>query len=517
MRLGIDVGGTNTDAVIIDDSGNIKAWSKQLTTSNLGETIYETAKIVLNEANVKPESMKGVFLGTTHVLNELYYPKNLAKTALIRLTKKPSKIKPGLFWPSHLSKYIIKEFHLETKYDFTRQIPHYDEIDHESVFKMIKELEKAKVESVCIVGAFSSFYEDEENNLKKVIASHMPSLSVTVSNEIGSIGFLDRENASLLNSMLSFVMKDALSSINDIFKNLGLHCPYWITQNDGSLMKVEEAIKLPIFTIGSGITNSLRGASKLTGLKNFIGIDVGGSTIDIGMVSHGHPQTEEGPVKVLDIPVNVRLPKVHSLSTGGGNLVNTHNGDLLIEDTIASDITKDGLAWGGELWTISDSFLKIFPHSFKDKHIKYENLEGISTEDCLKVVNTVSSRIREKIRQLQPKDQYVPLVLVGGGSPLLLNNIFTKFDKAIQPVGYQICNAVGACYAPLSSSLDKVFWLNDRTKEEIVEREKERVITELIHKGAKPETIKINRVEEFPFDYLKGEMFRLKIMAFGDL
>lgn len=166
MRLGIDVGGTNTDAVIIDESDNIKGWSKQLTTSNLGETIYKTAKVLLNEANVKSESIKGVFLGTTHVLNELYYPKNLAKTALIRLTKKPSKIKPGLFWPSHLSKYIIKEFHLETRYDFTRQIPHY-EIDYESVLKIMKEIEKAKVDAVCIVGAFSSFYEDEENNLKK--------------------------------------------------------------------------------------------------------------------------------------------------------------------------------------------------------------------------------------------------------------------------------------------------------------------------------------------------------------
>lgn len=517
MRLGIDVGGTNTDAVIVNADGKLLSWAKQLTSEDIVTAIYQAADTALKEANISPKKISGVFLGTTHVLNALYHPGQLAKTALIRIVKHPSAIVPGLYWPEHLKAYIKKVYQLRTNYSYTGKLKNEASLIDVQLKEMLAEIESEGIESICIVGAFSPLYESEELEIKRRIKNIYPDLPITMSHEIGSTGFLERENASLLNAVLSLVIREAMLSVTEVFKRLKLECPYWLTQNDGSLMEINEAMNFPILTIGSGVTNSLRGAAKLSQLDRCIVVDVGGSTIDIGRMMNGQPEATSGPSTILDIPVNVRMPKTESLAYGGGSLISNKRDVIKIEATIASDIEREGMAWGGKSWTLTDSFLKVFSESFKDEKIELVLLDKLSADDCYKVIHTVSKELKDRIARLQLRNEELPVVVVGGGSPMLVGNIFSKYDKVAHPAGYHICNALGACFAPLSAEIDKVFWLHHKTKEEIITQAKEMIIAELLSKGASENSIRISAVEEFPFDYLKGEVIRLRIKGLGEM
>ncbi|PLR79937.1 hydantoinase/oxoprolinase [Bacillus canaveralius] len=517
MKLGIDVGGTNTDAVIVRNDGKLLSWSKHLTTKDIITGIELAAKEVLKEANIRPQQIDGIFVGTTHVLNALYHLVNLSNTALIRIIKHPSLIEPAVEWPDGLKKYLAKVYHFESSYDYTGKTNSRSTTNSDAFKQLFRDLKEMNIESICIVGAYSPLYASEELELRNYIKESFPEIPITMSHKIGSTGFIERENATLLNAIVSKVIRQAMLDLSTVFRKLSLECPCWLTQNDGSLMEIQEAIDYPILTIGSGVTNSLRGASILSGLDRCIVVDVGGSTIDIGKILNSQPEVSIGSTSILGIAVNMRVPKMYSLPYGGGSLISIEDESVRIKDTIASDIEQHGISWGGNTWTLTDSFLKVYPDSFSDKKITLTGLAKLSEDDCQKVINTVTREIKKKIARLQQSNEALSIVLVGGGSSLLVNRLFGKYQKVFHPVGFHICNAVGACFAPLSAQVDKVFWLRDKTKQEIIDEEKEQLIQQLLRKGATRDTIQVVSIEEFPFDYLKGEVLRIRLKALGEL
>ncbi|WP_409304879.1 hydantoinase/oxoprolinase N-terminal domain-containing protein [Peribacillus sp. SCS-155] len=517
MKLGIDVGGTNTDAVIVRNNGKLLSWSKHLTTADITSGIGAAAKEVLQDANISPEQIEGVFVGTTHVLNALYQPVNLSKTALIRITNRPSLIKPAVDWPEDLKKYLSSIYHFQSSYDYTGRKNGPLIMDSHDFNNLLYGIKEGNIESICIVGAYSPLYDAEEQEVKKQIEAYFPAIPITMSHHIGSTGFIERENAALLNAILSKVMRQAMIDLSSVFERLSLNCPCWITQNDGSLMEIQEAIDYPVLTIGSGITNSFRGASILSDIARCIVVDVGGSTVDIGKVVDGQPEVSVSSTSFLDIAVNMRVPKLSSLPFGGGSLISVEQELVHIKETIANDIERYGISWGGSTWTLTDSFLKVYPESFSDDKINLKGLENLSEADCRKVIKKVMMEIKTKIARFQPNNEMLPIVLVGGGSPLILNRLFGKYQKIIHPAGYLICNAVGACFAPLSAQVDKVFWLKDKTKQQIIDEQTEQLIQQLIQKGANRESIRLASIEEYPFDYMKGEVLRIRLKVLGDL
>jgi N-methylhydantoinase A/oxoprolinase/acetone carboxylase beta subunit len=512
MKLGIDVGGTNTDAVIVGSDGRLLSWKKQLTSKDIISGIELVAKEVISEAGLAPDQIDGVFVGTTHVQNALYHPVQLSKTAVIRIMKKSSLLKPALFWPEHLKKYVGKVYHFTSFCDDTNKLAASGEMD-----KLYKNIQEDNIESICIVGVNSPLFDTEERYLRAGLKKQFPEMPITMSHELGSMGFVERENAALLNAIFSKVIRQAMMDLTDLFKNLSLQCPCWLTQNDGSLIKLQDAMEYPILTIGSGATNSFRGASILSGLLDCIVVDFGGSTIEIGKIRNGQPESAVGSTSFINIDVNMRVPKMYSLPYGGGSLVSLNNETVQIKETIASDLEHQGISWGGDSWTVTDSFFKMDPDLLSNEKMTLSGLQKITYEDCQKVVKKVTQDIKEKITRLELNSEGLPVVLVGGGSTLIVNRLFGKYKRVYHPSGHHISNAIGACYAPLSAQTDKVFWLKNQTKEEIIELEKEKLFQQLFLKGAKEESIKVVSIEEFPFDYFKGEVLRIRIKALGEL
>lgn len=516
MKLGIDVGGTNTDAVILSTEGDLLGASKHLTTPDILTGIYIAVQKVLKVAEVSPKCIKGIFLGTTHGLNALQYSQGLARTALVRVCRSSSKVKPMVGWPRDLQQYVKMVTHISGGHDWDGS--RFDssqksgEIEH-----IVHELIRHDIESVAVISTFSPIYQEEERWLKDTIQKALPNVHVTMSYHLSSIGFIERENTTLLNVMLSKVFQQAMVGLESMFRSLAFECPFWFIQNDGCLMSLEDAFQYPVLTLDSGVTNSMRGAAKLTGLKHCIVVDMGGSTTEIGRVTNGEPEYAITPSKVKKIKVSARLPRKVSLAMGGGSVIEGEGGESRIGSSIAHDIEHQALSWGGKTWTLTDAFLKIYPDSLNHKNIQKQRLQHLSDINCKQVIREFTDEIKEHIEHMQPNKENLPIVLVGGGSPLLMNHFISKYETYLHPLGYQYSNALGACYAPVSGQVDRVFWLGERKKEDIIEEITASIFQEVEEKGAKKESIQLATMEEFPFTYLKGEVIRLRMKAIGKL
>src|SRR5205814_7429398 len=125
----------------------------------------------------------------------------------------------------------------------------------------------------------------------------------------------------ILNACLSSLAERTVAAIGEALRALALDAPLYLSQNDGTLMSAEFARRYPVLTFASGPTNSMRGAAYLSGLKDAIVVDVGGTTSDGGMLVGGFPREASFEVSVGGVRTNFRMPDVVSVGLGGGSIV----------------------------------------------------------------------------------------------------------------------------------------------------------------------------------------------------
>ena len=104
-------------------------------------------------------------------------------------------------------------------------------------------------------------------------------------------------------------------------QELKITAPFFISQNDGTLMVPEHVERYPVLTFASGPTNSMRGAALLAGLKEAMVVDIGGTTSDVGMLIHGFPREAAVSVDIGGVRTNFRMPDVLAIGLGGGSLM----------------------------------------------------------------------------------------------------------------------------------------------------------------------------------------------------
>lgn len=103
------------------------------------------------------------------------------------------------------------------------------------------------------------------------------------------------------------------------------HAKIFLSQNDGTLVNARFAMENPVYTFSSGPTNSLRGASLLTQVKNGIVIDIGGTTTDVSALVSGFPRPASAYVKIGGVRTKIRMPDTISVPLGGGSIVKFDN------------------------------------------------------------------------------------------------------------------------------------------------------------------------------------------------
>jgi N-methylhydantoinase A/oxoprolinase/acetone carboxylase beta subunit len=510
LRIGIDVGGTNTDAVLMDDL-TVVSKIKTPTTEDVTSGITTALKHVLESSGTSTNAVAAVMIGTTHFTNAVVERRRLTKTATIRLgLPATAALPPMIDWPDDLREVIDGSVHLvHGGYEFDgREISKFDA---EEIRGVAEKIAANGVSAVAISSVFSPVNPDMEERAAEIVNNVIPGAEVTRSAEIGRIGLLERENAAILNSCLRTLAVETVTAFRRAIAEMGITAPLYLTQNDGTLMSADFAEQYPVLTFASGPTNSMRGAAFLSGLKDAMVVDVGGTTSDVGALTHGFPREASVAVDIGGVRTNFRMPDVYSFGLGGGTIVEPD--PLKIgPQSVGFRITQKALVFGGDTLTTTDIAVAAGISDIGDPAL-VKHLDSKLVKAALDRIHDMSETA---VDRMKTSSDPVPVIVVGGGS-ILIHKTLSGASEMIKPDHFEAANAVGAAIAQISGEVDRVYSLSGMSRDQALAHAKGEASDKAAEAGADPDTIQIVDVEDVPLAYLPGNATRVRVKAVGDL
>ncbi len=512
LHIGVDVGGTNTDAVLVRGREVIAA-HKAPTSPDVGSGIATAIAKVLKAAEVRAAGVSAVMIGTTHFTNAFVEGRNLAPVGVLRLAAPATfAVMPMVDWPARLKSEVLGRMEVVGggyNYD-GRPIAPLDEV---AVSRAAQTFAAQGLSSVAISSVFAPVNADMEKRAAELIHAVLPAAKITLSAEIGRIGLIERENAAIMNSALASMAERVVRSFRDSLSVLGIRAPFYISQNDGTLLDPEAVARMPVLTFASGPTNSMRGAAKLSGARDAIVIDIGGTTSDFGALSNGFPRESSIAVDIGGVRTNFRMPDILSIGLGGGSLVQARNGKVHVgPQSVGYRITEEALVFGGSTMTATDIAVAAGYADVGDRE-RVRRLDRALVESA---VDAIHQQAEEALDRVKTGAAGVPVVLVGGGS-ILINRELRGAASMTVPKLANVANAVGAAIAQVSGDVDRVFSYEVVGREGALRQAREEAVAGAIGAGAAPTTIEIIELEELPLQYLPGGAVRVRAKAVGDL
>jgi N-methylhydantoinase A/oxoprolinase/acetone carboxylase beta subunit len=319
LFLGIDTGGTYTDAVLYSESEGVLASAKSLTTRHdLAIGVSGAVETVLAEIGAAVGRIRLVSLSTTLATNALvegqggraglvmigFGPQDLARDGLAEALGSD----PVIYLPGGHNVHGN-----ETPLDLTpleRQLEDFSE----------------QVSAVAIAGYFAVRNPAHEIAVRDLIRRRT-SLPVTCSHDLSSrLGGPRRALTTLLNARLISMVARLIEATSGYLESRGIKAPLMVVRGDGALISAAEALMRPIETILSGPAASLVGARHLTGLDNAVVSDIGGTTTDVAVLEGGHPRLDSEGATVGRYRTMVEAVAMHTFGLGGDSELRLEDG-----------------------------------------------------------------------------------------------------------------------------------------------------------------------------------------------
>jgi N-methylhydantoinase A/oxoprolinase/acetone carboxylase beta subunit len=513
-RLGIDVGGTNTDAVLIDENLKVVAAIKQPTSEDISSGILQALRSVLEESKIDRSLITKAMLGTTQCTNAIVERKHLAKVGILRIGAPASvAIPPMVDWAEALKNVSVATVIVGGGYEYDgKEIASFDKEAASSFFASLK----GKVEAVAISCVFAGVRNEQELEAAALCREVMgEQVHISISSEIGSMGLVERENATILNAALHKVAKSFTDGFDASLKQEGLvNAQLYLSQNDGTLMTMDHARRYPILTIACGPTNSIRGADYLCSIKESVVIDVGGTTTDIGVIQNGFPRESGVAVSIGGVRTNFRMPDVISIGLGGGSIVRQgEDGTVTVgPDSVGYQIAEKALIFGGDTLTATDLAVAAGMTKLGDPS-KVSHLEASLVKKGLQVIKAM---VEDNLDAIKISSEPMDVVLVGGGSIIIPKDLIGA--KSVQtPLHFGTANAIGSAISKVSGTYEKLVSFDKTPRAQALEAAKNEAIALAVQSGALKETVEIIDVEDVPLAYYPGNTSRVKIKAAGEL
>ena len=513
-KLGIDVGGTNTDAVLIDSDLNVVAEVKNPTSGNVFEGIMGAVQALLDKTQIDRSQIGQAMLGTTQCTNAIVERKHLAKIGLLRIgAPATTGVLPMVDWAEDIQFICEKSAIIRGgfEYDGKELAP----LDEEAARAFFTEL-RGKVQSIAISCVFSTVRADHEIRAAEICREVMgEDVHISISSEIGSMGLIERENATILNAALYKVAERFTEGFAYSLAQEGVtNAEIYLSQNDGTLMTMEYARRYPILTVACGPTNSIRGASYLSRLDNAIVIDVGGTTTDLGVIQNGFPRESGVAVTIGGVRTNFRMPDVYSIGLGGGSIVRERpDGSVTVgPDSVGYEITKKALVFGGDTLTATDVAVRLGMAQVGDP----EKVKHIDEDLARRAMSTIRELVEESIDVMKVSSDDLDVILVGGGS-IILPEKLAGARSVTKPDFFGTANAIGSAISKVSGTYEALINYDELPREQALEKAKREAVDMAVSAGAIRETVEIIEVEDVPLAYYPGNTCRVKVKAAGEL
>jgi N-methylhydantoinase A/oxoprolinase/acetone carboxylase beta subunit len=507
-QIGIDVGGTNTDAVILQD-GRVAHAVKTPTTPDVTTGILTALAALARRPEIAGGAIEAVVIGTTHFVNAVVQRRDLARVAAVRIgLPAAASLPPFCDWPLDLAERVRGEvFMLEGGHDFDgRPIVPFDEIGMRRAARQIRE---GGIRAVAVAAIFSPLDPSGEERALAILSEECPDAEVTMSHQLGRIGLLERENAAILNAALIDLAKSTVAGFTAAIKASGITAPLYLTQNDGTVMPAQTAAALPVMSFASGATNSMRGAAFLSGLAEAMVIDVGGTSTDIGQLRHGFPREANSVVEIGGVRTLFRMPDLLSIGLGGGSLVRT---DALAvgPDSVGYRLTEEGLVFGGDTLTATDIAVAAGLARIGDNRA----VAGLPGDLVGRALAKTHATIEDAVDRMKTEAGDLPLIAVGGGAFLVPDRL-AGISQVIHVPHGDCANAVGAAIAQISGETDQIY--RDLGRDEAIAAAEAQARARAVAAGADRATLETVDVEDMPLAYLPGNALRVRVRVVGEM
>lgn len=513
MRLGIDVGGTNTDAVLLKGR-QILAWRKSPTSADVSSGIVEAISAVLKQADVPPCNLDCVMIGTTQFTNAIVERRHLLKVAAIRIALPATTgLPPFVDWPRDMKDAVQGATYL-TQGGYQHDGREASTFDAAAIQSAARDIRDRGLTSVAISCVFSPINGEMEQRAERILQDVVPGVRVSLSHRIGRFGILERENAAIMNACLADLSASIVRSFRRALDQLGITAPFFISQNDGTLMSAELVERYPVLTFASGPTNSMRGAAYLSGRTDALVADIGGTTTDIGLLVHGFPRESSVNVDIGGVRTNFRMPDILAVGLGGGSIVEgaSDTQPRIGPRSVGFRIREQAMVFGGSTLTATDIAVAAGYADIGER----SRVTGLPAGVVHAGVAEIHRIVANAVDRMKTSRQDIPLILVGGGATLI-NQAIAGTSEVIVPPYASVANAIGAAIAQAGGEVDQVFSYAKVGRDGALAAATASATEAAVAAGADAATVKIVDVEEIPLAYVTGGAVRVRMKAAGDL
>lgn len=506
-RIGIDVGGTNTDAVLVENN-TVVAAVKTPTTQDVMSGVVASLEQLLQKSGHRAGGLDAVMIGTTHFVNAVVQRRDLIRVAAIRISLPASQsLEPMIDWPDDLRQTVDPMvFMVEGGHEYDGRI--FMPLDENAVREAARRIRDAGIRSVGISASFSPLTAEHELRAAELVREICPEAAVTLSHKLGRIGLLERENVTLLNACLVELGRHTTDAFKSALAKAGVAAPFFLTQNDGTVVLADVAAEFPVYSFASGPTNSMRGAAFLTGLGDAMVVDVGGTTSDIGCLIHGFPREANNVVEIGGVRTLFRMPDLLSLGLGGGTII-TERPLTVGPRSVGYRLPEKALVFGGDTLTSTDIGVAAGLIDLGDKARVKHLPRGL----IVAALTRVTEMLEEGIDRMKTQADNIKLIAAGGGAFLIPEKL-AGVSKVLHVEHASVANAVGAAIAQVSGEVDQVF--NGLTRDEALSRAQALAEEKAVHGGADGRTLKLVEIEDLPLAYLPGNALRVRARVVGN-
>ncbi|MGB9938625.1 hydantoinase/oxoprolinase family protein [Methanosarcina sp.] len=461
MLIGIDVGGTTTDAVLIRN-GEVCSTAKVSTESgNLLNSLLEALDAISRD--VPPEQLERVVFSTTVITNLIAE----GKTDRVALVLIPG---PGINPASYT---FPDSFYLEGAMDYRgREIQPLDEAEIRKAVNLIRE---SGFPRAAILSKFGQRNPSHELRIEEIFREIHPGCKLELGHKVsGKLNFPRRIATAMLASATRERYQEFVQKIRKALEERNIRAPVYILKADGGTLPVEKSIEFPVETIFSGPAASTIGALALTpeGQTSVV-VDIGGTTTDLALILSGKPLLASKGAKLGGFLTHVRAFAVRSIAVGGDSVVRvkgTDTGTKLI--TVGPDRAGPAYCMGGKETTPTDALnvlglIEVGNPERASEAIKTtaSDLEKSEVETASLIVDKAAQMIADAVNAMfleweqepayriwevlqEKKARPENVVGIGGGAKGLIAEIAKKLNaRPVIPEYAEVGNAIGAAVA----------------------------------------------------------------------
>ncbi|MCP3901985.1 MAG: hydantoinase/oxoprolinase family protein [Desulfobacteraceae bacterium] len=455
MIIGLDVGGTHTDVVLIDDKGLIKEVKVPTEPSDLFNTVLTGITELLKD--ISPEKITKIILSTTLTTNAVVQ-QNVNPVGIVALSG------PG----------INAEFYSTGKNYYAVQgtIDHRgretQKINEKEIQDIAKKFKKAGIKYIAVVGKFSVRNPSHEILIKRILNKQFKKVFMG-HNVSGNLNFPRRIATTHLNAAVYSMHKEFFTAVKDSLDKKGITAPIQVLKADGGTMSLDASIKFPAQTVLSGPAASIIGSiPHAEENKDTLVLDIGGTTTDIAILVNKVPILEPLGIRRGIYKSLIRSLKTYSEGLGGDSFVRVEDKNLLI----GPERKGPAMAFGGPEPTPTDAIVYLGLMEKGDKKLAEKGIVqiakqlDISPEDAAnQILKTISKMIIdhsiEMVERINKKPVYTihdfvegyqikikKILLLGGPAKYLTKSIeeISGIETNAVPLS-SVANAIGAALA----------------------------------------------------------------------